>query len=58
MGGVLGFTYLGDSFVGIRDDLNDYESHEVGIHEAIHTPDEYETRQIVRWMLDNNTKYH
>lgn len=58
MGGVLGFTYLGDSFIGIRDDLNDYESHEVEIHEAIHTPDEYETRQIVRWMLDNNTKYH
>jgi len=58
MGGILGFTYLGDSFVGIRDDLNDYESHEVEIHEAIHTPDEYETRQIVRWMLDNETTYH
>ncbi len=58
MGGVLGFTYLGDSFVGIRDDLNDHEANEVEIHEAIHTPDEYETRVITKWMLDNNTHYH
>ena len=58
MGGVLGFTYLGDSFVGIRDDLNEHEAHEVEIHEAIHTPDEYETRVITKWMLDDNTHYH
>ena len=58
MGGVLGFTYLGDSFVGIRDDLNEHEANEVEIHEAIHTPDEYETRVITKWMLDDNTHYH
>ena len=58
MGGILGYTYLGENFMVIRDDLNDYEANEVEIHEAIHTPDEYETRVITRWMLDNETHYH
>jgi len=59
MGGVLGFTYLGENFMGIRDDLNAEEANEVEIHEAIHTPDEYETRVITKWMLeDEGTHYH
>lgn len=58
MGGVLGFTYLGENFMGIRDDLYGPELHEVELHEAIHTPDEYETRVLTKWMLDNETKYH
>ncbi len=58
MGSVLGFTYIGENFMGIRDDLTPDELHEVELHEAIHTPDEYETRVITKWMLDNETKYH
>ena len=44
--------------MGIRDDLYGPELHEVELHEAIHTPDEYETRVITKWMLDGETKYH
>ena len=58
MGGVLGFTYIGEAFMGLRDDLLPEASHEVQIHEAIHTPDEYETRVITKWMLDGDTVYH
>ena len=58
MGSVLGFTYIGENFMGIRDDLDPAELHEVELHEAIHTPDEYETRVITKWMLDNETRYH
>ncbi len=58
MGGILGFTYLGENFMGIRDDLYGPELHEVELHEAIHTSDEYETRVLTKWMLDNETKYH
>lgn len=58
MGGILGYTYLGENFMVIRDDLNGYEANEVEIHEAIHTPDEYETRILTKWMLDDETHYH
>jgi hypothetical protein len=51
MGGVLGFTYLGDSFMALRDDLP-YETKEmVDIHESIHTNDEYETRILTDWIM-------
>ena len=51
MGGVLGFTYLGENFMARRDDLIGDTARMVDIHEAIHTPDEYETRILTEWML-------
>ena len=51
MGGVLGFTYLGENFMARRDDLIGDTARMVDIHEAIHTPDEYETRILTDWML-------
>jgi len=51
MGGILGFTYLGENFMGRRDDLTGDKAFMVDVHEAIHTPDEYETRVLTDWML-------
>ncbi|MBU0614517.1 MAG: hypothetical protein KJ601_00325 [Nanoarchaeota archaeon] len=51
MGGVLGFTYLGENFMARRDDLFGDKALMVDVHEAIHTPDEYETRVLTDWML-------
>lgn len=51
MGGVLGFTYLGDTFMGLRDDLTGETKKMVDIHESIHTNDEYETRIITDWIM-------
>ncbi len=49
MGGVLGFTYLGENFMGLREDQ--IGSKMVNIHECIHTPDEYETRILTEWIM-------
>ncbi len=51
MGGVLGFTYLGSGKMTRRDDLVGEIANMVDVHEAIHTPDEYETRRLTDWML-------
>lgn len=51
MGGVLGFTYLGENYMARRDDLVGSTANMVDVHEAIHTPDEYETRILTTWML-------
>ncbi len=51
MGGVLGFTYLGENFMARRADLTGSKARMVDVHEAIHTPDEYETRILTDWML-------
>ena len=51
MGGILGFTYLGENFMARRDDLVGDMAKMVDVHEAIHTPDEYETRVLTSWML-------
>ena len=51
MGGILGFTYLGENFMARRDDLVGDTARMVDVHEAIHTPDEYETRVLTDWML-------
>ena len=51
MGGVLGYTYLGENFMARRDDLTGDMAKMVDVHEAIHTPDEYETRVLTSWML-------
>jgi len=51
MGGVLGFTYLGENYMARRADLTGSKALMVDTHEAIHTPDEYETRVLTDWML-------
>lgn len=55
MGGVLGFTYLGDTFMARRADLTGETARMVDIHECIHTPDEYETRILTAWMMSEET---
>jgi hypothetical protein len=53
MGGVLGFTYLGDNYQALRADmLYSPLGKMVDLHEAIHTPDEHETRVLTSWMMD------
>jgi hypothetical protein len=52
MGGVLGFTYLGENFMARRADLIGETSRMVDIHESIHTPDEYETRVLTSWIME------
>ena len=58
MGGVLGFTYLGENFMGRRADLTGWMARMVDIHESIHTPDEYETRVLTSWIMERaRSKY-
>lgn len=58
MGGVLGFTYLGENFMARRADLVGSTARMVDIHESIHTPDEYETRCLTQWIISKEkTKY-
>lgn len=58
MGGVLGFTYIGDHSMGRRADLTGGTARMVDIHESIHTPDEYETRCITQWIMSKEkSKY-
>ena len=52
MGGVLGFTYLGENFMARRADLTGQTARMVDIHESIHTPDEYETRVLTSWIME------
>ncbi len=52
MGGVLGFTYIGDHSMGRRADLAGSTARMVDIHESIHTPDEYETRVLTSWIME------
>ena len=51
MGSVLGFTYLGQGYMALRDDLIGKTKKMVDIHESIHTPDEYETRILTDWIM-------
>jgi|TARA_Y100000310_G_scaffold343858_1_gene453527 hypothetical protein len=53
MPGVLGFTYLGQDRMALRDDLIGMKR-EVDIHESIHTPDEYETRILTDWIMSKS----
>ena len=58
MGGVLGFTYLGENFMARRADLTGKTARMVDIHESIHTPDEYETRVLTSWIMEKSrSKY-
>ena len=49
LGGILGFTYLGENFMGKREDMIGNEM--VDVHESIHTDNEYETRLLTSWIL-------
>jgi len=51
MGGILGYTHLFSGKMARRDDLTGDTSFMVDVHEAIHTPDEYETRILTDWMI-------
>ncbi|MBI4440439.1 hypothetical protein HY638_05690 [Candidatus Woesearchaeota archaeon] len=53
MGGVLGFTYIGQGIMTLREDHAGFMRLDplTQVHEAIHTPDEYETRVLSEWML-------
>lgn len=53
MGGILGFTYLGQGRMTLRDDLI-RQKEMVDLHETIHTPDEYETRILTEWMMQRD----
>ena len=50
-GGLLGFTYLGDNSIHLREGLIG-QKRMVDIHESIHTPDEYETRVLTDWIME------
>ena len=54
--GLLGYTILGWGYQVVRDDLVGAKKEMVDLHEAIHTPDEYETRVITDWMLSTGNK--
>ena len=49
LGGILGFTYLGENFMGKREDMVGNQM--VDVHESIHTNNEYETRLLTSWIL-------
>jgi len=49
LGGILGFTYLGENFMGKREDMIGNQM--VDVHESIHTDNEYETRLLTSWIL-------
>ncbi|MBS3158098.1 hypothetical protein J4206_02325 [Candidatus Woesearchaeota archaeon] len=55
--GLYGFTYLNTNYMAITDRVSFHKQRETMVHEAIHTQDEYETRQITAWMLSKDSKY-
>ena len=57
-----GWTIRGSGIVNQRDDLEERDYRLTNyIHEAIHTPDEYETRKLTEWIMKTiepvNEKY-
>ncbi len=52
--GFFGYTYLNHSRSWLNELLDQTPEFkkEVDLHEAMHTPDELETRYISKWMLD------
>jgi len=52
--GLYGWTYRDKSGeINIREDLEGEKKTEVMVHEAIHTPDEYETRRLTEWIMES-----
>jgi len=54
--GFYGWTYSGEDYMQISRNISYEKARETILHELIHTPDEYETRIITRWMIDNTKK--
>ena len=54
--GFYGYTFLGQNYMAINDNLPPARSHETQVHEAIHTPDEYETRVLTWWKISSDKK--
>jgi hypothetical protein len=54
MGGAYGFTYSPPAldYMCLDNTLTGKFKDEVDVHESIHTPDEYETRVLSRWMIE------
>ncbi|MBD3249593.1 hypothetical protein GF336_06120 [Candidatus Woesearchaeota archaeon] len=50
--GLYGYTFLGLDYMAINDNLDPEQSYKTQVHEAIHTEDEYETRQLEKWMFE------
>jgi len=51
--GLYGYTSLGMDYMVINNNLTQEKDYETQIHEAIHTNDEYETRLLTQWILEN-----
>jgi len=51
--GLYGWTYRNSGEINIREDLEGEKKTEVMVHEAIHTPDEYETRRLTEWIMES-----
>ena len=54
MDGAYGYTFAPSAldYMCLDDTLIGKFRKEVDVHESIHTPDEYETRVLSRWMVD------
>ncbi len=51
--GLYGYTFLGQNYMAINQNLVGKFKYEVIVHESIHTPDEYETRVLTWWMMED-----
>ena len=51
--GLYGWTYRNSGKINVREDLEGEKKTEVLVHEAIHTPDEYETRRLTEWIIES-----
>ena len=58
MDGAYGFTYAPPAldYICLDSTLVGKFKEEVDVHESIHTEDEYETRVLSRWMVENKEK--
>jgi hypothetical protein len=58
MDGAYGFTYSPSAldYMCLDNSLFGKFKEEVDVHESIHTEDEYETRVLSRWMIDDKEK--
>lgn len=47
-----GYTFLDLDYMAINDNLLPEQNYKTQVHEAIHTPNEYDTRRLTEWMLE------
>src|SRR3989338_5827066 len=50
--GLYGWTYRLEGKIHLRQGLKEEKKRETDIHESIHTSDEYETRILTKWILE------